>query len=395
MKTIETDYLVIGAGAAGMSFTDALIDADPDCDVVMVDRRHSPGGHWNDAYPFVRLHQPAACYGVNSRRLGNDEVDESGLNAGLYEQADGVQICDYFRHVMDEHHVASGQVRFFPMSNYLGLEASDVAFVATLTGGMTQVKVRRAVVDARYLEPTIPLRHTAIVRCRSRCPMHSREPAARRYASQRPATRSSVGARRVPMRAHGFSEVESTRTTSGGYGPETPGCGTGPKFSRSNSSPTRSTVSLAPWRRRPKPRASRTSSLGSRPVAICSDSIPVSRRRCTTRQRSRSPKWSACGPSRMSCDSGTSRRSASTRLSSNKERSRLTAGTCSSTASAGLRKSPARPIFEPGRITLQCISTAHPTFNAAVIGYIEASRGRRRDRQVPPLAHDSLSGRSE
>ena len=63
---IETDYLVIGAGAAGMAFTDALV-ADSDAEVVMVDRRHCPGGHWNDAYPFVRLHQPAAYYGVNSR----------------------------------------------------------------------------------------------------------------------------------------------------------------------------------------------------------------------------------------------------------------------------------------------------------------------------------------
>ena len=43
-------------------------------------------------------------------------------------------------------------------------------------------------------------------------------------------------------------------------------------------------------------------------------------------------------------------------------------------SAAGLGKAPARPIFEPGRITLQCISTVFPTFNAAVIGYIEASR---------------------
>ena len=160
MNAIETDYLVIGAGAAGMSFTDALIDADQDSDVVMVDRRLAPGGHWNDSYPFVRLHQPAACYGVNSRALGNDELDERGLNTGLYQQADGVEICDYFRRVMDEHHVASGQVRFFPMSNYLGLETSYVAFVGALTGATTEVKVRRAVVDARYLEPTIPSRQT-------------------------------------------------------------------------------------------------------------------------------------------------------------------------------------------------------------------------------------------
>jgi hypothetical protein len=68
-KTVETDYLVVGCGAAGMAFTDALIEAS-DAQVVMVDRRHAPGGHWNDAYPFVRLHQPSAYDGVNSLPLG-------------------------------------------------------------------------------------------------------------------------------------------------------------------------------------------------------------------------------------------------------------------------------------------------------------------------------------
>jgi hypothetical protein len=83
MAEIETDYLVIGAGASGMAFTDSLIagadvDVDVDVDVVMVDRRHSPGGHWNDAYPFVRLHQPSATYGVNSRPLGTETIDATG-----------------------------------------------------------------------------------------------------------------------------------------------------------------------------------------------------------------------------------------------------------------------------------------------------------------------------
>ena len=62
MAVIDTDYLVVGAGAAGMAFVDSLI-AGSDAGVVMVDRRHCPGGHWNDAYPFVRLHQPSAYYG--------------------------------------------------------------------------------------------------------------------------------------------------------------------------------------------------------------------------------------------------------------------------------------------------------------------------------------------
>ena len=43
--------------------------------VVLLDRRAKPGGHWNDAYDFVRLHQPAAFYGVNSLKLGCGEAD--------------------------------------------------------------------------------------------------------------------------------------------------------------------------------------------------------------------------------------------------------------------------------------------------------------------------------
>ncbi len=37
-QKLETDYLVVGCGASGMAFADALI-ADSDADVIMVDRR--------------------------------------------------------------------------------------------------------------------------------------------------------------------------------------------------------------------------------------------------------------------------------------------------------------------------------------------------------------------
>ena len=43
LDSINADYLVIGAGATGMAFTDALI-ADSDATVVLADRRHAPGG---------------------------------------------------------------------------------------------------------------------------------------------------------------------------------------------------------------------------------------------------------------------------------------------------------------------------------------------------------------
>src|SRR5690349_20491428 len=97
---LETDYLVIGAGAASMAFVDALVTADATADVVIVDRRHAPGGHWHDAYGFVHLHQPSTYYGVNSLPLGRETIDTSGPNEGYYEQASAPEICAYYQRVM-------------------------------------------------------------------------------------------------------------------------------------------------------------------------------------------------------------------------------------------------------------------------------------------------------
>ncbi|MGI1845986.1 hypothetical protein [Rhodococcus sp. SJ] len=152
---LEADYLVIGCGAAGMAFADALI-TDSDTDVVMVDRRHAPGGHWNEAYPFVRLHQPSAYYGVNSLPLGTDVIDRTGPNGGMYEQASAPEICAYFDRVMRSNLLTSGAVRYFPMSEYVG----DHRFVSRISTDRYEVEVRTALVDATYLEPAIPATFT-------------------------------------------------------------------------------------------------------------------------------------------------------------------------------------------------------------------------------------------
>ncbi|MEL6693372.1 MAG: FAD/NAD(P)-binding protein, partial [Pseudomonadota bacterium] len=57
MGHLETDYLIVGAGASGMAFADTILSAT-DHEMILVDRRAQPGGHWVDAYPFVELHQP-------------------------------------------------------------------------------------------------------------------------------------------------------------------------------------------------------------------------------------------------------------------------------------------------------------------------------------------------
>jgi cation diffusion facilitator CzcD-associated flavoprotein CzcO len=63
--SVDVDYLVVGAGAIRLAFTDALI-GHADVRAAVVDRRHTVGGHWLDAYPFVRLHRTSAFYGVAS-----------------------------------------------------------------------------------------------------------------------------------------------------------------------------------------------------------------------------------------------------------------------------------------------------------------------------------------
>ena len=150
-QSLETDYLIIGCGAAGMAFADSLI-TESDAHIVMVDRRHAPGGHWNEAYPFVRLHQPSAFYGVNSMMLGEDSIDQYGLNAGMYERASGPEIVGYFGRVMDRRLLPSGKVQYFPMSDYIG----ENRFVSRTSGRTCEVKVRKKRVFANYLQPKVP-----------------------------------------------------------------------------------------------------------------------------------------------------------------------------------------------------------------------------------------------
>ena len=116
-----------------MAFVDTLLTLS-DADVVMVDRRHRPGGHWIDAYPFVRIHQTSATYGVPSRRLGQDRIDETGPNAGFYERATAAAICDYYTEVLEKGFERSGRVRFLPMCDYEGEDADGHHVVSLLSG---------------------------------------------------------------------------------------------------------------------------------------------------------------------------------------------------------------------------------------------------------------------
>jgi hypothetical protein len=150
-RVLEADYLVVGAGATGMAFTDALIDHS-DARVALVDRRHGVGGHWLDAYPFVQLHQASAFYGVASTLLGGGRVQQRGPEAGLHERAGVSEICAYYEAVLADRMLATGRVEFFPGSEYVGHRQ----VVSRLSGERFEVPARCRVVDARYLAPDIP-----------------------------------------------------------------------------------------------------------------------------------------------------------------------------------------------------------------------------------------------
>ena len=154
MKKLEADYLVIGTGAVGMAFVDTLLE-ESQATVIMVDSHHLPGGHWNDAYPYVRLHQPSHFYGVASKSLGSGTIDQSGSNAGYYELASGAEVQAYFEQLMRQRFLPSGRVQYFPMCEYNG----DGQFHNMMSGQEFSVQVNKRVVDSTYFKTSVPSRH--------------------------------------------------------------------------------------------------------------------------------------------------------------------------------------------------------------------------------------------
>ena len=154
MSSSVTDYLVVGAGAMGMAFTDALID-HADVHVTLVDRRYTASGHWQDAYPFVQLHQASLFYGVASTVLGHGAVQPSGAEVGLQERARQSEIQAYYDDILHRRFIGSGRVTFLGGCEYHTDGASHLV-TSRVSGETVEVDVRRRVVDATYLSPTIP-----------------------------------------------------------------------------------------------------------------------------------------------------------------------------------------------------------------------------------------------
>ncbi|MFU7527520.1 NAD(P)-binding protein [Qipengyuania sp. ASV99] len=159
MAMHETDYLIVGAGAVGLAFADTLLDEDPACHITFVDRHARPGGHWNDAYSFVALHQPSATYGVNSMEMCPDRVDQHGHNSGMYPLAKHAEILAYYSKVMTERMIPSGRVTYLPLTEYRGQNDTAHAARSILSGEEHNIAVRRKLVDATWFQTSVPSTH--------------------------------------------------------------------------------------------------------------------------------------------------------------------------------------------------------------------------------------------
>merc|ERR1712179_190553 len=149
-ERIITDYLVIGAGAMGLAFAYEILNmsagtGNDATEIVIVDKRAKPGGHWNDAYDFVRLHQPSYSYGVSSMPLGSGDKDLCSK----------YQLLAYFELALKKM-VDTGKLRFLAQCEYMG-----EGKVRSMVDNEVEYEVspRKKTVDATYLNTCVPSTH--------------------------------------------------------------------------------------------------------------------------------------------------------------------------------------------------------------------------------------------
>ncbi|MDQ1703578.1 MAG: hypothetical protein QOF57_2830, partial [Frankiaceae bacterium] len=94
-------------------------------------------------------------YGVASTMLGDGRVQQTGPEAGLQERARKSQITAYYDDILYRRFIGTGRVTFLGGSDYQA--EGDAHYVTSRVSRETvHVAVRRRVVDATMLSPTIP-----------------------------------------------------------------------------------------------------------------------------------------------------------------------------------------------------------------------------------------------
>jgi hypothetical protein len=159
MADDECDYLVIGGGATGMAFSDSLLNntSEPNLRVIVVDKHEAPGGQWHDSYDFVQLHQPSKGYGVETKMIGTGDASKD------HHRATRSELLQYYSDVrsdLESKHdfVFLGGTTLDLAQLYDGnASREDYTVTNDSTGVSRTIRVRKRLVDARNLEPDLPV----------------------------------------------------------------------------------------------------------------------------------------------------------------------------------------------------------------------------------------------
>jgi len=159
-KSIECDYLVVGAGAASMAFIDTLLTELPSAKIMLVDRKSIPGGHWVDAYGYVHLHQPSIVYGVGSKQLEGNWAKLLFLNWTLpwKHRANKDEILTYFGDFVKDK-VSNGQLEYYPNCEYDFAQSpvgNEAHVVTSLSGESYEVTIGTKLVNGVLGECKVP-----------------------------------------------------------------------------------------------------------------------------------------------------------------------------------------------------------------------------------------------
>jgi len=159
-KILDCDYLIVGAGAAPLPFIDTLLTELPDTKIILIDKKGAPGGHWVDAYGYVRLHQPSVVYGIASKQLEGNWLKCMITNFILpwNHRANKTEVLSYFSDFVKEKE----QIDFYPNCVYNFDNKEDdsednIHSFSSVDGSVSyKVNVNVKLIDATKGENIIP-----------------------------------------------------------------------------------------------------------------------------------------------------------------------------------------------------------------------------------------------
>lgn len=160
------DYIVVGAGVSGLAFVDSMM-SHSNARIALIDRRPDPGGHWNDAYPFIRLHLPSHMYGVNTRAFAGENTLGMGANRHLLHMASGTEVLSYCKDLLESFLALNKRVSFYGGCEF---DWNQKVVVSRVDGTCKRLEAKLGLVDTAYSEPNIPALQQASFIIEEGCP---------------------------------------------------------------------------------------------------------------------------------------------------------------------------------------------------------------------------------